>query len=91
MADHDDVRRLCHKMASQLTVRDPDNVREREAVAYAYDFLMDPPAELISSVLDYLEAHPLATTIDALVAVFLGRTLRLLRKQLILEDIRAVD
>jgi len=78
-------------MASQLTVDDPDNVRESEAVAYAYDLLMDPPAELIASVLDYLEAHPFASMIEGFFAVFLARALRLLRKELILEDIRALD
>lgn len=90
MADHDDVRRLCQEMASRMTVYDPDNARERDAVAYAYDFLMDPPAEFIDSILDYLEVHPLASTIDGLVALFLERSLRLLRKELILEDIRAL-
>lgn len=91
MADHDDVRRLCQEMASQLTVDDPDNARVREAVAYAYDLLMDPPAELITSVLDYLEAHPFASIMDGFFAFFLERSLRLLRKELILEDIRALD
>ena len=91
MADHHDIRRLCQEMASRLTVRDPDNVREREAVAYAYDLLMDPPPDLVTSVLDYLEAHTLASTSDAFFAVFLERTLRLLRKEMILEDIRALD